>query len=104
MSSHKTFLIDTNVILNDPQCLSKFGKHDVLIPLVVLSEVDNFKKGSGPLSFAARQFARQLDELRSEGMLQDGVKLPSGGTLRVVRNQLEGAEGITDDHKNDHII
>lgn len=104
MSDTKKIVLDTNVILSDPNAINKFGKHDILLPLVVLQETDNFKKGKNALGFAARHVARQLDGLRSKGSLQKGVPLPSGGTLQIVPNNTKDVDSIIDDEKNDTIL
>ena len=77
----KTFVLDTNVILFDPYAINKFGKNKVYIPLIVVEEVDRFKKDQNENGRNARHFSRIVDDLRKEGSLLDGVKLPSGGTL-----------------------
>ncbi len=80
----KSFIIDTNVILFDPQALFKFGNNDLIIPIAVIEEIDRFKRDMGELGRHARQFSRKIDEMRKDGgELSRGVKLPGGGTLRV---------------------
>lgn len=80
----KNFVLDTNVILHDPQAITKFGSSNVIIPIYVVEEVDNFKKQMNELGRNARTFSRTLDEYREIGSLAKGVKLPGGGTLRVI--------------------
>jgi PhoH-like ATPase len=79
----KTFILDTNVLLHDPNAYSQFGDNNVIIPLPVLEEIDRFKKELTELGRSARQVSRSLDELRKQGRLSDGIKLETGGTLRV---------------------
>ena len=79
----KTYILDTNVLLSDPNAMEKFQEHDVVIPLVVISELDTFKKDTSEKGFAAREVSRKLDHYTSLGSLRDGVELPSGGTLRI---------------------
>lgn len=79
----KTFILDTNVLLHDPRALFAFGDNNVVVPIYVIEEVDNFKKDLSELGKNARQIARSLDELRCEGSLSEGIALPSGGYLRV---------------------
>ena len=62
----KIYILDTNVILHDPSSFKKFKKNRVVIPISVIEEIDNFKKGQDILNFNARQFIRMLDELESE--------------------------------------
>lgn len=74
-SKRKLFILDTNVILHDSSCIYNFEEHDILIPITVLEELDNFKKGSQIINFHARQFIRALDELSSEKLFNGGVKI-----------------------------
>ena len=77
----KTFVLDTNVILFDPQSIFKFGKNRVYIPLVVIEEIDRFKREQSENGRNARRFSRLVDELRKKGALVDGVPIKSGGKL-----------------------
>lgn len=77
----KTFVLDTNVILIDPLAINKFGDNKVVIPLVVIEEVDRFKKDQNENGRNARHFSRIIDDLRSKGPLTSGVELSSGGQL-----------------------
>ncbi|MBN2340537.1 MAG: PhoH family protein [Deltaproteobacteria bacterium] len=80
----KTFILDTNVLLNDPNSLYTFEENDVIIPIYVLEEVDTFKKDMSELGKNARAISRILDGLRAHGRLVDGVSVnDEGGTLRV---------------------
>lgn len=79
----KTFVLDTNVILLDAQCIFRFGANKVFIPLVVIEEVDRFKKDQNENGRSARQFSRIVDDLRSNGSLADGIDLENGGTLTI---------------------
>jgi PhoH-like ATPase len=79
----KNFVIDTNVILYSPNCLETFEENNVIIPSIVLEELDNFKRHYDPRGFAARQFSRQLDDLRIQGDLLKGVETGHGGKLFV---------------------
>ncbi|MBR4984478.1 MAG: PhoH family protein [Proteobacteria bacterium] len=80
----KNFVLDTNVILHDPLAITKFGASNVIIPIYVVEEVDNFKKQLNELGRSARLFSRTLDEYREKGNLAQGVRMPSGGLLRVI--------------------
>lgn len=79
----KAFILDTNVLLFDPQALFKFGNNDIVIPIVVLEEIDRFKREMSELGRHARMFSRMLDDMRAEGELSKGVKMPNGGILTV---------------------
>lgn len=84
-SVKKLFVLDTNVILHDSQCIFSFGDNDVIIPITVLEELDQFKKGHGDLNFQAREFSRTLDDLTGDLLSQSGVTLgPELGRIRVV--------------------
>jgi PhoH-like ATPase len=86
MDSRKIFVIDTSVILYDHQALDSFEEHDVAIPITVLEELDQFKKGSSVLNRNAREFIRRLDEFSSDNLLQDWIPLngSDGGRVKVV--------------------
>jgi PhoH-like ATPase len=79
----KAFILDTNVLLFDPQALYKFGNNDIIIPIVVIEEIDRFKREMSENGRHARLFSRIIDEMRADGELSKGVKLPNGGILTV---------------------
>ncbi len=80
----KIFVLDTNVLLHDPRAIYQFEDHDVVIPIVVVEELDTFKKDLSELGRNARHIARSLDELRTEGRITEGVAINNGsGTLSV---------------------
>jgi PhoH-like ATPase len=85
--AEKIFILDTNVLIHDPQALFSFAEHRVVIPIVVIEEIDQFKKGMDEKSRNARQIGRYLDSLRTTGSLQDGVKMESGGTVQITVNK-----------------
>jgi len=82
----KTFVLDTNVLLHDPNSLFAFRDNNVVIPIVVIEELDKFKKGVDEIARNARQVSRHLDSLREKNKLSLGVDLEGGGTLRVELN------------------
>jgi PhoH-like ATPase len=82
----KIFVLDTNVLLHDPRAIFSFQEHDVIIPIVVIEELDKFKKGIDEMGRNARQVSRILDDHRQKGKLSQGVKLEGGGVLRVELN------------------
>jgi PhoH-like ATPase len=82
----KTFVLDTNVLLHDPKAIFSFQDNDVIIPIVVIEELDKFKKGIDEMGRNARQVSRILDDHRQRGKLSQGVKLEGGGCLRVELN------------------
>jgi len=85
----KIYLLDTSVLLHSPEALFAFRDNDVVLPLVVLDELDNFKKGSTELNRNARWVINHLDDLRSQGPVNEGVQLSDGGTLRVDIGQMQ---------------
>jgi len=87
----KKFILDTNVLLHDPQAYLKFEDNEVYIPITVIEEIDTFKKDLNEIGRNARHVSRMLDKLRVKGSLTDGVTLENGGTLTVVllSNHLE---------------
>jgi len=81
----KTFVLDTNVLLHDPQALTRFEDNAVVIPIEVVEEIDRFKRDPSEKGRNARQISRLLDGLREQGNLADGVPIDAnGGTLQVV--------------------
>ena len=82
----KSYILDTNVLLQSPHAIYAFGDNDVIIPEVVLEELDRFKKDPSENGANARQTARNMDKLREKGDLTKGVELPGGGSLRIELN------------------
>ena len=80
----KTFVIDTNVILHSHQALFSFKDNDLVIPLGVIEELDRFKGFNDERGREARSAARELDALRQNGRLYEGIPLPSGGSIQVL--------------------
>ena len=101
----KNFVLDTNVLLHDPRSIFGFGDNDVVIPIYVIEEIDNFKRDLSSLGRNARQVSRQLDEFRAQGKLREGVSMgPERGSLRVLMAERKlspnhAAEGHTVDDK-----
>ncbi|MBX3026958.1 PhoH family protein [bacterium] len=82
--ARKTFVLDTNVILHDSSCLTQFKQHGIVIPITVLEELDQFKKGSQSINYHAREFLRSLDALGGEAIFERGVAIgPGHGTVRI---------------------
>lgn len=105
----KIFVLDTSVILFDHQSILNFDEHDVAIPITVLEELDEFKKGSDTKNFEARQFIRFLDKKAGEENLTDWISLNGGtkGRFKVIMDQKttgEDATKIFGGNKNDHRI
>lgn len=80
----KLFIIDTNVLLHDYLCIYNFEENDVIIPIVVLEELDKFKRGNDLINFHAREFTRELDKLSGDLLLTANIPLGEGrGNLHI---------------------
>src|SRR3990172_4173846 len=79
----KNFVLDTNVLLHDPNAVFKFQDNRVIIPITVIEELDHFKKDLNMLGRNARTVSKFIDKMREEGSLSEGVPLENGGELRV---------------------
>src|SRR5437762_5512946 len=93
----KNYILDTNVLLHDPNSLLSFQENNVLVPIEVIEEIDRFKRESTELGQNARSVSRMLDGFRGKGRLSEGVALPTGGRLRIIFQKNEAA-------KNGHAI
>jgi PhoH-like ATPase len=78
MGTKKNFVLDTNVILHDYKCIQNFEENDIYIPIVVLEELDHFKKGNEQINFNAREFSRELDLIANENLFKKGADLGKG--------------------------
>lgn len=83
----KTYVLDTNVLLQSPSAFYSFGDNIIVIPEVVLEELDRFKKENSELGANARHAARFLDRLREHGRLNEGVTLENGGIVKIEMNR-----------------
>jgi PhoH-like ATPase len=80
----KLFIIDTNVLLHDFKCIYNFEENDVIIPIVVLEELDRFKRGNDLINFHAREFTRELDKLSGDMLLTSNIPLGENlGNLHI---------------------
>src|SRR6478736_5353465 len=80
----KNYVLDTNILLHDPYAIFRFDDNNVIIPIYVIEEVDQFKREGSERGRNARHVVRLLDELREQGgSLSKGVSIKSGGTLTV---------------------
>ncbi len=104
----KIFVLDTSVIIYSHDAIMNFDEHDVGIPITVLEELDQFKKGNDTRNFEAREFIRMLDGLSSNHTLQDWIPLDgkSRGSFKVIMSNESSvdAEKIFDEKKPDHKI
>ena len=105
-SHKKVFVLDTNVLLHDPDSIRNFQEHEVVLPIVVIEEIDNFKKDPSEVGRNARTVSRLLDQMRQRGSLNQGITLESGGVLKVDIEIHELEIGIlsADKHKADNQI
>ncbi|MFY0674890.1 MAG: PhoH family protein [Bacteroidia bacterium] len=105
----KVFVLDTSVILHDFNAFLSFQEHDVAIPITVLEEIDNFKKGNDVKNFNARQFIRIIDQLAHDFSLQQWVPIngKNSGNFTVVMNENEARDDVNlvfGEYKGDHQI
>lgn len=104
----KIFVLDTSVILYDHNAIKNFQEHDVAIPITVLEELDNFKKGNDTINFEAREFIRVLDKLSGEYTLTDWIPINGRGRgkLKVIMHEKASvdAERVFGERKADHRI
>ena len=85
MSTKKNYVLDTSVYLTDARSIYEFGRNDIFVPLKVLEEIDGHKKRQDSVGANARHFIRILDELRSKGSLEKGVRIDKGlGILKIM--------------------
>ncbi|NWJ49252.1 MAG: PhoH family protein [Bacteroidetes bacterium] len=109
-STKKIFVLDTSVILYNHNAINSFDDNYVAIPITVLEELDNFKKGNDTKNFEAREFIRILDTLSERHLINDWIPLKTtkGGKFKVIMNESVPAEKdarrIFDDNKPDHRI
>lgn len=108
-ATKKIFVLDTSVILFDHNSIVNFDEHDVAIPITVLEELDEFKKGSDTKNYEARQFIRFIDKKAKDKDLKDWISLNGGkkGKFKVIMNpepvELD-ANRVFGGRKNDHLI
>jgi PhoH-like ATPase len=108
IGERKIFVLDTSVIIYDHTAIKNFAEHDVVIPITVLEELDNFKKGNDTKNFSAREFTRYIDKLSGKNTLQNWTSIngPTRGNFKIEMNfsSKVNAEKIFDDRKADHRI
>ena len=79
----KNFVLDTNVLIHNPKAIYSFADNNVVIPIIVIEELDRFKSFSDKKGMHAREVLRDIDKLIKTGSLQKGADLPNGGKLIV---------------------
>lgn len=104
----KIFVLDTSVIIYDHMAAKSFHEHDVVIPITVLEELDNFKKGNDTKNFAAREFSRYIDKISKGNTLQDWIPIngKGHGMIKIEMNigSKVDAEKVFGEKKADHRI
>src|SRR5882672_11740036 len=106
----KIFVLDTSVIIYEHNSILNFDEHDIGIPITVLEELDNFKKGNDTKNFEAREFIRLIDKLAKDQMLHKWNPLngKSKGNFKVLMetgsNGTLDANKVFNEHKADHRI
>jgi PhoH-like ATPase len=102
---NKHFVLDTNILIHDPRAVLQFEQNEVVIPIFVLEEIDQFKKESSERGRNAREVARMLDAFRAGGArLSEGAPLPNGGRLRVAAGQRSVPTALRESQIADHLI
>ena len=85
----KTYILDTNVLMQAPNCIYGFADNDIIITPTTLEELDNHKGDYGEPGYNARQAIRILGELKTKGNFLDGIDLPGGGKISVEFNHIK---------------
>jgi PhoH-like ATPase len=103
----KIFILDTNVILHDSTCINQFQENDIVIPLVVIEELDRFKRGNQVINLNAREFARTLDSMSGSGLFNGGIKMGKGKgkvSIHITRGLDEEIKDIFREDNSDHRV
>ncbi len=83
MTVPKHFVLDTNVLLHNPEAITSFGDNFIVLPMTVIEELDGFKRHNDKLGRSARKVIHHLDKLRVRGTLKNGVAMANGGVLKI---------------------
>lgn len=102
-------MLDTSVILHDHHSINHFAEHDICLPITVLEELDNFKRGQDSKNYEAREFIRLIDKLSADFTLQEWIPLEgeNKGRFKIILTNEKlklDAEKIYSDNKADHKI
>jgi len=105
----KVFILDTNILLSDPNSIFKFEENDVVIPISVIEEIDNFKRDQSERGRNAREVSRILDRFREKGSLSSGVTLgldekTSGLLFVYIGQEVEPLPGLLDNKTDNQIL
>ena len=106
MTMQKTYVLDTNILIQAPYALESFEDNHIVLPLAVLEALDGLQQAEGEAGGNARQVIRFLERLRLRGSLVEGVALPSGGTLRLEVNHVHVAlpHGMDPDSPSSRVL
>lgn len=104
--SKKIYILDTNVLISDPDAINAFDDNMVIIPTQVIEELDNNKDAPGDKGFNVRRAIRNLHALQEKGKLSNGVSVGNGGELRIygVKTSISADKNIFDADKTDNEI
>lgn len=102
----KIYVLDTNVLLSDPNAIYSFGNNDICIPTVVLQELDSKKSLMEEIGRNARYVSRQIDKLREKGKLHEGIELVTGGIISTQQHPQDSIvyEALNDTSNDSKII
>lgn len=102
----KTYVIDTNILIQAPEAFTCFEENRIVIPMVVLEELDRLKKADGEAGFHARKVIRALETLRLKGDLLEGIELENQGILRIEKNfvDVELPKDLPEDKGDNRIL
>ena len=105
MKDRKVFILDTSVLLYDRESIHSFPGSDVIIPLIVLDELDRFKERPGLIGENARYINRYLDDLRKLGNIHEGIEIDNDQIIKVeVNHNSYVPEGLSPSHADNRII
>ena len=106
MKKQKTFILDTSVLLYDCNSIHTLNGHKVIIPIIVLDELDRFKDRQALIGENARYINRFLDGLRAKGNINEGVEIENGQTIRVEVNCYDDKipDGLETDYGDNKIL
>jgi len=100
----KNFVLDTNVLIHNPQSIYSFADNTIIIPITVIEELDQFKSISDKKGMHARQVLREIDSLIKKGALKKGAKMQNGGTLKIALTLKEDSLPNMNKESNDNKI
>ncbi len=100
----KIYILDTNVLLHDPAAITRFDDNEVIIPMIVIEELDNFKTAADERGKSARVVSRYIDALRAKGKIAQGVKTENGGSIKVEFSREHILPGGLNFNKSDNDI